>query len=163
MAAEHDLSAGSAASAPARASDIPSLDRLLSDAVFAPLLTEYARTQVTGELRAELERLRARAVGGELCLDALNARAIASKVAAGLQQRARPRLRAVFNLTGTVLHTNLGRALLADAAVQSVVRALSTPVNLEFDLSSGGRGDRDDLVEGLLCELIGAEAGSQGP
>ena len=158
MAAEHDLSAGSAAAAPARASDIPSLDRLLSDAVFAPLLWEYARTQVTGALRAELERLRAHAVGGELGLDALSARAIAGNVAAGLQQRARPRLRIVFNLTGTVLHTNLGRALLADTAVQSVMRALTSPVNLEFDLSSGGRGDRDDSVEPLLCELTGAEA-----
>jgi L-seryl-tRNA(Ser) seleniumtransferase len=145
-------------STPARASDIPSLDRLLTDAVFAPLLTKYARTQVTSALRGELERLRGRAVSGDLCFDALSAQAIASNVDAGLARRARPQLRPVFNLTGTVLHTNLGRALLADAAVQSVVRALTTPVNLEFDLNSGGRGDRDDLVEPLLCELTGAEA-----
>jgi L-seryl-tRNA(Ser) seleniumtransferase len=156
VAAEHSVVTPD--STPARASDIPSLDRLLTDAVFAPLLTKYARTQVTGALRGELERLRGRAVSGGLCFDALSAQAIARNVDAGLERRTRPQLRPVFNLTGTVLHTNLGRALLADAAVQSVVRALTTPVNLEFDLNSGGRGDRDDLVEPLLCELTGAEA-----
>jgi L-seryl-tRNA(Ser) seleniumtransferase len=158
VAAEHDLSGVAADSTPARASDIPSLDRLLTDPVFAPLLTRYARTQVTGALRGELERLRGRAVNSELTLRALSAQAIANNVGADLERRTRPQLRPVFNLTGTVLHTNLGRALLADTAVQSVVRALTTPVNLEFDLSSGGRGDRDDIVEPLLCELTGAEA-----
>jgi L-seryl-tRNA(Ser) seleniumtransferase len=160
VATEHDLSVAGfdSAPAPARASDIPSLDRLLTDPVFAPLLTKYARTQVTGALRGELERLRERAVGGDLRADALGAQAIARHVDAELERRTRPQLRAVFNLTGTVLHTNLGRALLADTAVQSVVRALTSPVNLEFDLRSGGRGDRDDLVEPLLRELTGAEA-----
>jgi L-seryl-tRNA(Ser) seleniumtransferase len=158
VAAEHDLSVVTPDSPPARASDIPSLDRLLTDAAFAPLLTKYARTEVTGALRGELERLRGRAVGGELTFDALSARAIAGNVDAGLERRTRPHLRPVFNLTGTVLHTNLGRALPGDAAVQSVVRALTAPVNLEFDLNSGGRGDRDDLVQPLLCELTGAEA-----
>jgi L-seryl-tRNA(Ser) seleniumtransferase len=134
------------------------LDRLLTDPAFAPLLTQYARSQVTDALRGELERLRERALSGGLCVDALGAQAIARSVDAGLEHRTRPQLRAVFNLTGTVLHTNLGRALLADTAVQSVVRALTSPVNLEFDLKSGGRGDRDDLVEPLLCELTGAEA-----
>jgi L-seryl-tRNA(Ser) seleniumtransferase len=158
VATEHDLSVVTSASRPTRASDIPSLDRLLNDPVFAPLLTKYARTQVTGALRGELERLRERAVGGDLRVDALSAQAIARSVDADLERRTRPQLRAVFNLTGTVLHTNLGRALLADTAVQSVVRALTSPVNLEFDLRSGGRGDRDDLVEPLLRELTGAEA-----
>ncbi len=130
----------------------------MTDAVFAPLLTEYARTQVTDALRGELERLRGRALSGDLYFDALSAQAIASKVDAGLDERARPQLRPVFNLTGTVLHTNLGRAVLADPAAESVMRALTAPVNLEFDLNSGGRGDRDDLVEPLLCELTGAEA-----
>jgi L-seryl-tRNA(Ser) seleniumtransferase len=143
---------------PAQVRDIPSLDRLLNDEAFTPLLLRYARTQVTAELRAELDQLRQSAVGGALSCNALATEAIAGNVDARLIERTRPRLRTVFNLTGTVLHTNLGRALLADAAVQSVLRALTSPVNLEFDLKSGGRGDRDDLVEPLLCELTGAEA-----
>jgi L-seryl-tRNA(Ser) seleniumtransferase len=164
VAAEHDLSAVTEDSTPtpvptpAQASDIPSLDRLLNDAAFAPLLTKYARTQVTDTVRRELERLRGSAVGGDLAVDALSAQAIARNVGAGLERRARPQLRPVFNLSGTVLHTNLGRALLPDTAVQAVVRALTAPVNLEFDLNSGGRGDRDEIVEPLLCELTGAEA-----
>jgi L-seryl-tRNA(Ser) seleniumtransferase len=145
-------------STPAHAPDIPSVDRLLTDPVFAPLLTQYARTQVIETVRGELERLRRRALGGGLSLHTLSPHSIAGSVEAGLALRTRPQLRLVFNLTGTVLHTNLGRALLCDSAVQSVLAALTAPVNLEFDLNSGGRGDRDDLVEPLLRELTGAEA-----
>ena len=130
----------------------------MNDPAFAPVIAHYARTQVTAALRSELEQLRRRAVGQELCSDELSPHAIAANVDSSLARCTRPRMRAVFNLSGTVLHTNLGRALLADVAVHSVVRALTAPVNLEFDLSSGGRGDRDDLVEPLLCELTGAEA-----
>ena len=145
-------------STPARAADIPSLDRLLNDVDFAPALTRYSRTQVTIALREALAALRHRAALGELLHDALVPEIIARNVDARLQQDRRSRLRSVFNLTGTVLHTNLGRALLPAPVQESVVRALSTPVSLEYDLSNGGRGDRDDVVEPLLQELTGAEA-----
>jgi L-seryl-tRNA(Ser) seleniumtransferase len=141
-----------------RAADLPSLDRLLNDPTLAAALARYARIQVTIVLRTVLQELRERALSGELDRAALTAGAIAISTENLLAQRNRPRLRAVFNLTGTVLHTNLGRAQLPEEAVRSVVQALRAPVNLEFDLAAGTRGDRDDLVEPLLCELTGAEA-----
>ena len=80
--------------------------------------------------------------------------ALAQAVASRLQ----PRLRAVLNLTGTVIHTNLGRALLAEPALQHLLATMSGPNNLEYDLGSGGRGDRDSIVEELLCTITGAQA-----
>ena len=118
----------------------------------------YSRTQVTAALREALATLRRQAVLGELSQLALVPRTIASSVDARLQLETRSRLRTVFNLTGTVLHTNLGRALLPAAAEQTVLRTLSSPVNLEYDLDTGRRGDRDDVVQPLLRELTGAEA-----
>src|SRR5690606_29352344 len=124
----------------------------------AALLSEYGTTRVTAALRTRLDALREAALAGTLARDELRAESVAGGVAEALRKASQPRLRSVFNLTGTVLHTNLGRALLPDEALQSVLQALSAPVALEYDLERGARGDRDDLVEGLLCELTGAEA-----
>jgi L-seryl-tRNA(Ser) seleniumtransferase len=142
----------------ATAADIPALDRLLNDATLADALALYGHDELVAALRTHLDRLRAQVVAGGVERTALMPERIAPLVRAELDAKHRPRLRAVFNLTGTVLHTNLGRAILPEAAVAAVVQAMTAPVNLEFDLDAGVRGDRDDLVEHLICELTGAEA-----
>ena len=142
----------------APAARLPSVDRLLASPAFQALAQEYGLSQATQGLRALLDQLRPAALAGALAATELEAGALAARVQQALADKSAPRLRAVFNLTGTVLHTNLGRALLPDEAVQAVVQALTTPANLEFDLATGGRGDRDDLITDLLRELTGAEA-----
>ena len=143
---------------PASAADIPSVDRLLSRPALETLLTRYGRTQVITALRNHLDDLRRAALRGTLDSAALPEHAVAAALDATLEAAARMLLRPVFNLTGTVLHTNLGRAVLPEEAVRAVVQSMRAPVNLEYDLASGGRGERDSLVAQLLCELTGAEA-----
>jgi L-seryl-tRNA(Ser) seleniumtransferase len=141
---------------------IPSVERVMSSAALEPCIGAYGRTQVLAAVRATLDAWRSRAQAGVADAAAtpatLDEAQIAVEVARMLAERGQGRLRTVFNLTGTVLHTNLGRALLPDEAVRAVVDALTRPTNLEFDLATGRRGDRDDLIDGLLCELTGAEA-----
>ncbi len=134
---------------------LPAVDRLLNHATLAALAaaqgSALVKRAVQEELSAQRERLKA---GADLpALDAMVA-SIATRVA----QRAAPRLTRVINLSGTVIHTNLGRALMAEEAVDAVAAAMRGYAALEFDLDGGGRGDRDDVVEQLLLELTGAEA-----
>ncbi|HEY1130334.1 MAG TPA: L-seryl-tRNA(Sec) selenium transferase [Roseateles sp.] len=138
----------------ARPQDLPALDKLLRDC--APLVVAHGHTLVANEARVLLEGLRRRAVAGTLMQAELNK--LSHMLADHVEARMRPNMRSVLNLTGTVIHTNLGRSLLADAALQQVMALMGSPNNLEFDLEAGVRGDRDDLIEGLLCELTGAEA-----
>ncbi|WP_201303948.1 L-seryl-tRNA(Sec) selenium transferase [Burkholderia sp. 8Y] len=137
---------------------VPSVERVLASALFEPLIDEYGRTQTLAALRATLDVWRADAQAGRASVDALTETMLGHAVSLRLASRAQSRVRTVFNLTGTVLHTNLGRALLPDEAVRAVADVLTRPANLEFDLDTGARGDRDDLINALICELTGAEA-----
>jgi len=142
----------------ARFAAIPALDRLLRTAGMAALCEEFGRAEVVRALKADLGALRAAIGAGGVEPGAVAPNAIASRAAARLASRARPALRRVFNLTGTVLHTNLGRAPLAEEAIQAMAEVARGASSLEFDLERGRRGDRDSHVERLVTELSGAEA-----
>jgi len=139
-------------SASAQLSKLPSVDRVLGFATVRRLVEEHGRTSVTEAVRELLAELR-RSANTDL-----DEPAVCARLERAMAARSRPNLRPVFNLTGTVLHTNLGRALLPLEAVEAVIAAMTSPAALEYDLATGERGDRDELVESLLCGLTGAEA-----
>ncbi len=137
-------------------SPFPSVDRIARFADVAGLCDTYGRTAVIDAIRTVLDAYRARMnESGYLAPDDKElSRAVEDRLLA----RAMPRLRRVFNLTGTVLHTNLGRTQLSKRAIEHAAMAMREACNLEFDLDTGGRGERDNLVEDILVELTGAEA-----
>jgi L-seryl-tRNA(Ser) seleniumtransferase len=136
--------------------DLPSIDRVLQRCV--PLIAEHGHTLVAHEARALLDALRTAAVAGTLPAAEVAAEALDQALGRRVAARLAPRMRRVLNLTGTVIHTNLGRAQLADGALQHLMAMMSGPNNLEYDVDCGGRGDRDAIVEGLLTTLTGAQA-----
>lgn len=134
---------------------IPSIDRLLATDTGIALCAEHGHAPVVEALRAAAAAVRGgpMALGREAVMEVLLEQARAS-----LDAAAQPSLRPVFNLSGTVLHTNLGRAPLPRAALEAIQRVAGIANNLEFELASGRRGDRDAHVESALCKLTGAEA-----
>ena len=134
---------------------LPSVDVLLRTAQVGVLIARHGRAVVTDAVRGVLANARTEITtnGVEISHDAL-----LDRIAAEVETRTTASLRRVFNLTGTILHTNLGRAPLPREAIEAVVAAASEPSNIEFDLDTGKRGDRDAHVEALLCRLTGAEA-----
>jgi L-seryl-tRNA(Ser) seleniumtransferase len=133
-------------------SPLPSVDALLRSAETAALLVRFGRTAVTSMLREILSARRAaRAFGGD-------GRDVIDEAADHLATRFARSQRPVFNMTGTVLHTNLGRSPLPPEAADAAAEAMRNATTLEFDLRTGQRGERDDHISRLLCELTGAEA-----
>ena len=135
-------------------SAIPSVDAVLRAPGAAALIEGHGRTALTEAVRQAVEDLR-----GNLT-DASETGETAVLAAAGeiLNRWAAPSLGPVFNLTGTILHTNLGRAPLPPEAIEAMARVGGGASNLEYDLAAGRRGDRDAHLEDRLCRLTGAEA-----
>jgi L-seryl-tRNA(Ser) seleniumtransferase len=134
----------------ANARRLPSVDEVLRTEAALGVIETFGRPAVVAAIRDAIAA--ARGAGGGAETDAI---VVAARV--NLAARSMPGLRPVFNLTGTVLHTNLGRALLADAAIAAANAVMGAATALEFDLETGRRGERDDHLSGLLCELTGAE------
>jgi L-seryl-tRNA(Ser) seleniumtransferase len=136
------------------ASPFPSVDTVLSQESGVVAVARFGRTATVAVVRATLERFRAgrRADAAPVTVETVAFVALECLIAADA-----PSLRPVFNLTGTVLHTNLGRAILPETAIQAVILAMRHTVNLEYDIATGKRGERDDHVSGLVRELTDAE------
>jgi L-seryl-tRNA(Ser) seleniumtransferase len=131
----------------------PALDKLLESPALQALQRQHGRAPVRAAARDALDAWRVQAASQPFDIAAFEARCRST-----LERQAALALRPVFNLTGTVLHTNLGRAVMAPEAIDAVVAVMRGAANLEYDLAKGARGDRDDHIDGLLKELTGAEA-----
>jgi len=137
---------------------LPSIDQMLKHARAEALLARYNREYVVGHCRAALDDLRA-AIRQDRS-KAIEARegAIFDLIEKRIRLDSRPGHVRVVNATGTILHTNLGRALLSQAAIDAMIEVADRPINLEFDLGAGKRGKREETLETLLVDLTGAQA-----
>jgi L-seryl-tRNA(Ser) seleniumtransferase len=139
----------------ARLRNLPAVGAVLNAPAAAVLIERFGRTASTEAVRAALKDARTTLQAGGRFVP--TAEHIAAESLARLERNNRWALRPLFNLTGTVLHTNLGRAALAEEAIEAAVAAMRNAVAVEFDLETGKRGERDDHVRALLCSLTGAE------
>ncbi|MHB8417253.1 MAG: L-seryl-tRNA(Sec) selenium transferase [Myxococcales bacterium] len=133
---------------------LPSVDEVLSSESGRRLSAQVGPLVAARAARRAIAEARGRLLSGEQRIAAVGQAALEEALA----EEARPGLRRVINATGVVLHTNLGRAPLAAAAVERLREVAEHYTNLEFDVATGERGARGAALEALLCELTGAEA-----
>ncbi|NLC69828.1 MAG: L-seryl-tRNA(Sec) selenium transferase [Desulfuromonadaceae bacterium] len=139
---------------------LPAVDRLLEEPAIMTCLCQAPRQVVTDAIRDTLAEAREEIMrtGHSGKGDELHPATLALKAVRLAEIRLRPSLRRVVNATGTLIHTNLGRAPLSRAALQAVESVAISYSNLEYNLEAGERGKRHAHVEELLCRLTGAEA-----
>ena len=137
-------------------SQLPKMDELLEDVAIAPWFEVFDRSYVKNYLNEALNQVRQAILAGE-DVD-ISHSAVVAIAERKLSAKKRPNLRPMINATGTALHTNLGRALLSDKAVEATQRVNAHYSNLEYNVEAGERGSRYAHIENLLKELTGAEA-----
>ncbi len=137
--------------------DIPSVDKLLGSEELEPVLSAHGHTRVRETIRDLLDQLRSDILEGQ-SETVPTLQALSDEINVRITSQNHGTLTPVVNLTGTVLHTNLGRAVLPDNALTAIATVAGANSNLEFDIEAGKRGDRDTHIEALLAELTGAEA-----
>jgi L-seryl-tRNA(Ser) seleniumtransferase len=135
---------------------IPAVDELLGLPLLAELATRVSRALIVDAARTVLERIR-HDISKGLAMDAAEPHVIGEQIAREIARLLRPSLRGVINATGVILHTNLGRAPLAEAAIEQVRQTAGQYTNLEYDVIAGTRGRRDTHTSALLARLTRAE------
>ena len=134
---------------------IPSIDRLLNAAYLEEFVVTWGRESVRAAIRAIQDRIRAK----EVTLEIADIESFyRDEVESWLTNERIPGYRRVFNLTGTILHTNLGRARIDERIYDRVKPLVTQPASIEFDLKTGSRGQREEAVCERLCRLVDAEA-----
>lgn len=141
---------------PSELARLPSIDRLLNSPGAYELVLAYGRDEVKHVAQEMIESMRIAIKFGEI-VDTTEA-AIFVLIKQKITRDANGRIRRVINLTGTIIHTNLGRAILPEASIDAVGEVMRGASNLEYCLETGKRGDRDAYLEKQLCRLTGAEA-----
>jgi L-seryl-tRNA(Ser) seleniumtransferase len=137
---------------------LPAVNDLLNASAFAPVLAVNSHDTVVAAIRHELDQMRARITQGEGIDGELQPDGIANRVTERLQRDLQPRLRSVINATGIVLHTNLGRAPMAEEAAKAAYEAARGYLHLELDLETGKRSSRQNPIREWVCRLTGAES-----
>ncbi len=138
--------------------ELPGVDELLRSSLLSALMPRYSRKVIKDAARAVLERLRTDIIDKKTGVPVLELEEVARMVVGTLEEFSGAGLTKVINGTGTILHTNLGRALLAEEAAKAAYVAALNPVDLEMDITTGQRLERDSAAESIIRSLTGAEA-----
>src|ERR1700730_5589270 len=137
---------------------LPSVNEVLDLASVKALAPQHSHEAVFAAIREELAEARRRLHENETANGEATPEHLAERVRERLAQEARPKLRPVINAQGILLHTNLGRAPLAESAARAAYEAARGYINLEMDLESGKRSSRQGAVREWICRLTGAES-----
>src|SRR5882762_2451730 len=137
---------------------LPSVNEVLAVPALQTLAHDHAHALIVAAVRTELTELRRRLSQGEPVDGQASAETVAARAAERLGKELRPKLRSVINATGIMLHTNLGRAPIAEEAAQAAYEAARAYLNLELDLETGKRSSRQSAIREWVCRLTGAES-----